>query len=67
MQKFKTGQLAKVVDGEFKGFVGRVARWKGQQRVGIVIDGFATVVTAYVPSASLRPMEDGISRSVSNH
>ncbi len=56
--KFKIGQLIKVADGKFKGFVGRVARWKGQQRVGIVIDGFATVVTAYVPSASLRPMEE---------
>lgn len=66
VQKFKTGQLVRVMDGKFKGFVGRVARWKGQQRVGIVIDGFATVVTAFVPSASLRPMEDGISGSVSN-
>lgn len=54
--KFKIGQLIKVAEGKFKGFVGHVARWKGQQRVGIVIDGFATVVTAYVPSASLRPM-----------
>ena len=58
VQKFKTGHLVEVVDGKFKGFVGRVARWQGQQRVGIIIDGLATVVTAYVPKAFLKPLSD---------
>ena len=51
--KFEKGQFVKVIDGVFKGVVGRVARWQGQQRVGVVIDDLVTVVTAYVPSAFL--------------
>ena len=51
--KFEKGQLVKVIDGVFKGVVGRVARWQGQQRVGVVVDDLVTVVTAYVPRAFL--------------
>lgn len=51
--KFEKGQLVRVVDGAFKGVVGRVARWQGQQRVGVVVEGLVTMVTAYVPSAFL--------------
>ena len=51
--KFEKGQLVKVIDGAFKGVTGRVARWQGQQRVGVVVDDLVTVVTAYVPSAFL--------------
>ena len=53
VQKFEKGQLVKIVDGAFKGVVGKVARWQGQQRVGVVVDNLVTVVTAYVPSAFL--------------
>lgn len=35
----------------FKGVVGRVARWQGQQRVAVVMQDLVTVVTAYVPNA----------------
>lgn len=49
--KFKKGQLVRVVDGAFKGVIGRVARWQGQQRVAVVVEGLLTVVTAYVPRA----------------
>ena len=51
--KFEKGQLVKVTDGAFKGVTGRVARWQGQQRVGVVVDELVTIVTAYVPSAFL--------------
>lgn len=53
VSKFEKGQLVRVIDGAFKGVTGRVARWQGQQRVGIVVGGLITVVTAYVPSAFL--------------
>ena len=43
----------RVVDGAFKGVIGIVARWQGQQRVGVVVEGLVTMVTAYVPSAFL--------------
>lgn len=49
--KFEKRQLVRVIDGVFKGVVGRVARWQGQQRVGVIVDDLVTVVTAYIPSA----------------
>ena len=50
---FQTGQMVRVVDGAFKGVIGRVKRWQGQQRVGVIIGDMATFATAYVPSAFL--------------
>lgn len=55
---FERGELVRVTRGEFAGVVGRVTRFKGQQRVGIYIDGVATVATAYVPNAYLERLED---------
>lgn len=40
VQKFKVGQTVRIIDGKFKGVLGVVARYQGQQRVGVVIDGF---------------------------
>ena len=57
--KFEKGQLVKVTDGAFKGGIGRVARWQGQQRVGVVVEDLVTVVTAYVPSAFLKTLTNG--------
>lgn len=51
--KFEKGQAVRVIDGKFKGVTGKVARYQGQQRVAVVIDGLLTVATAYVPSAFL--------------
>lgn len=56
--KFEEGQVVKVIDGEFKGVLGRVARFQGQQRVGVVIDGLVTAITAYVPKAFLEKYND---------
>ena len=47
----------RVVDGCFKGVEGKVARYHGQQRVAVVIDGLMTVATAYIPNAFLRFMD----------
>ena len=55
--KFEKGQLVRVVDGAFKGVIGIVARWQGQQRVGVVVEGLITMVTAYVPNAFLELVE----------
>lgn len=57
--KFEKGQLVRVTDGAFKGVIGRVARWQGQQRVGVVVEDLVTVVTAYVPSAFLKALTNG--------
>lgn len=51
VHKFKKGQSVRVTDGSFKGVTGKVARYHGQQRVAIIIEGLFTVCTAYVPSA----------------
>lgn len=55
--KFEKGQLVRVTDGAFKGVIGRVARWQGQQRVGVVVDDLVTIVTAYIPSAFIESIE----------
>ena len=57
-KKFKTGQKVRVKEGDFKGVEGIVARFQGQQRVGIVIDGLLTATTAYVPNAFLEEITD---------
>lgn len=57
VEKFLKGQHVLVKEGPFAGVEGIVARFQGQQRVGIVIDGLLTAVTAYVPSAYLERTE----------
>lgn len=54
IKKFQVGETVQVIEGEFKGVEGIVARYYGQQRVGIVINGLLTVATAYIPTAFLR-------------
>ena len=54
---FQTGQMVRVVDGAVKGVIGRVKRWQGQQRVGVIIGDMATFATAYVPSAFLEKID----------
>lgn len=53
VEKFKTGQLERVKDGPFAGVEGFVKRYKGQQRIGIVIDGLFTITTAYIAKEKL--------------
>ena len=53
IQKFQAGQTVRVIDGVFAGVIGKVARYHGQQRVAIIIDGLMTIASAYVPSAFL--------------
>jgi hypothetical protein len=55
--KFKIGQRVRVTSGKFTGVEGIVARFMGQQRVGIVINGLLTVATAYIPNACLKEIE----------
>ena len=58
VKKFKEGQRVQVIEGEFKGVEGIVARFHGQQRVGIVIDGLLTAATAYIPTAFLQEIDE---------
>lgn len=53
LEKFKKGQKVRITNGDFKGVVGRIARFCGQQRVAIIINGMFTIVTAYIPRAFL--------------
>lgn len=56
--KFKTGQLVRVTEGKFKGVIGRVARYQGQQRVAVTIEDALTIATAYLPKAFLQYIEE---------
>lgn len=47
---YKSGDMVRITDGEFKGICGRVARVAGQQRVVVELKGVCLVTTAYVPS-----------------
>ena len=58
VNKFKEGQTVCITGGEFKGVTGKIARYKNQQRVGIIIEGLLTVCTAYIPSAFIKIIED---------
>lgn len=53
IHNFQTGRRVRVTKGDFVGIEGTVARWHGQQRVGIKIEGMCVIATAYVPSAYL--------------
>lgn len=57
--RFQRGDMVRVVEGKFKGVVGRVVKYKAQQRVGMIIDGLVSVATAYVPDAFLERIEEG--------
>lgn len=48
---YKSGDMVRIIDGKFKGVMGRVARVSGQQRVVVEVEGLCLVATAYVPSA----------------
>ena len=54
INKFKKGQFVRIVEGKFKGVIGKVARYQGQQRVAIIIEGILTICTAYIPTAFLQ-------------
>lgn len=50
---FKSGDIVRVIDGQFKGITGRVARIAGQQRVIVELSNLCIVASAYIPSAFL--------------
>lgn len=56
--KFRTGQCVRITAGTFTGMEGIVARYKGQQRVGVVIDNVVTAITAYIPSGMMEKVEE---------
>ena len=51
--KFEKGQLVRITKGAFAGVIGTVARYKGQQRVAVIMKGLVTAVTAYIPTPYL--------------
>lgn len=47
---YKNGDRVRVIAGDFKGVIGKVARIAGQQRVVVEISRLCLVATAYIPS-----------------
>ena len=56
--RFKSGDLVRIVEGEFIGVVGKVARVGGQSRVIVTLEGVCSIATAYIPSAFLEPYQN---------
>ena len=63
VEKFKNGQLVRVIDGPFAGVEGTVHRYKGQQRIGIVVEGLFTITTAYISKEKLELVETSTDKS----
>lgn len=57
IEKFKQGEMVRVIEGKFKGVIGVVSRYSGQQRVGIVIEGLLSAATAYIPTAFIEKLD----------
>lgn len=55
--EFKKNDLVRITEGEFKGFIGRVVRLKGQARVGVIIEGVGFISTAYVPKNAIKQID----------
>ena len=53
VEKYKRGDKVRIKKGDFEGVVGVVARYRGQQRVGVVIGNMVTAITAYIPTSFL--------------
>ena len=51
---YKSGDIVKVIGGEFEGVTGKVARIAGQQRVVVEISGLCLVATAYIPTSLIK-------------
>lgn len=54
---YKSGEFVRIIKGDFKGVIGRVARASGQQRIAIDIEGLGTFVTAYIPNDFMEKIE----------
>lgn len=50
---YKSGEKVRIINGDFAGVEGYVARVSGQQRVVVSIEGLCIVATAYIPGAFL--------------
>lgn len=57
---YKGGETVRVTDGLFKGVEGRVARVSGQQRVVVTLSQVGLISTAYIPTAFLTVVNDGL-------
>ncbi len=53
---YKSGDLVRIIEGKFKGVIGRVARISGQQRVVVEIEGLCFIATAYIPSVFIEEL-----------
>lgn len=53
---YKSGDKVRIVDGDFAGVEGKVARVAGLQRVVIELPGVCLVATAYIPTAFIKPI-----------
>lgn len=56
VEKFKNGSLVRITEGPYKGIEGVVRRYKGQQRLGVVIDNLFTITTSYISKEKIIPI-----------
>ena len=56
-RQFKAGRSVNVIDVIFKGIVGKLTCYQGQQRVPVIIDALLTIASACVSSTFLEIVE----------
>ncbi len=54
--RFTKNDRVKIVRGKFIGFEGKICRFKGQTRVGLIVEGVGTIFTTYIPKDYLEKM-----------
>lgn len=59
---FQKGEMVRVLNGNFEGFIGQVVRIKGQKRIGINIQGVGFIATSYIPPDRLEKISDPVER-----
>lgn len=55
---FVIDQPVKIIDGAFKGIIGRVARIHSQTKVVVTLDGVLSMATAYIPKHFMLPYDE---------
>lgn len=56
--RFVKDEMVRIIDGAFKGIVGRVARIHNQTTVVVTLEGVASMTTAYIPQHFMVPVTD---------
>lgn len=56
--RYKSGNMVRIIEGDFKGVIGKVARVAGQQCVVVEVAGLCLIATAYIPTSYIEKITE---------